>query len=111
MSRNIRILLSLAVVAIALATTVIGVLLWTVHEQTSDWALWPREVPSRVQFAGRDYNCGPDSRVDTLDRLTLQGRTAGGGDIYAQPATQSASVFIAVRTNGAVYGCNLLGAP
>ena len=111
MSRNIRILLSLSVVAIALAITIIGVRLWTVHEQTSDWALWPRDVPSRVQFAGRDYNCALDSRVDTLDGLTLQGRTAGGGHIYAQPPTQSASVFIAVRTNGGVYRCNLLGGP
>lgn len=111
MSRNIRILLSLVAAAIALAATVIGVRLWAVHEQTSDWGMWPREVPSRVQFAGHDYTCGPDARVDTVDGLATQGRTAGGGDIYAQRPTLSPSVFITVRTNGGDYRCNLLGEP
>ncbi|PYI64375.1 hypothetical protein CVV68_22085 [Arthrobacter livingstonensis] len=99
------------VAAMAVAATFIGVRLWTVHEQTSDWALWPREVPSKVQFAGRDYNCGPVGRADTLNGLIFQGRTAGGGDIYAQPRKSDARVFIAVRTNGGVYMCNLLGGP
>jgi hypothetical protein len=111
MSRNPRILLTLVIAAIAVATTVIGVRLWTVHEQTSDWALWPREVPSKVQFAGRDYTCGPVARAGTLDGLTLQGHTAGAGDIYARPSASSPSLSIAVRANGGIYICDLLGGP
>jgi len=111
MSRNIRILMTFVVAVMVVAAIAVGVRLWTVHEQTSDWALWPREVPSKVQFAGRDYNCGAVGRGETLYDLTLQGHTAGGGDIYAQLPKPDASVFIAVRTNGGVYKCNLLGAP
>lgn len=111
MSRKSRVLLTLVVAAMAVAATVIGVRLWTVHEQTSDWALWPRAVPSKVQFAGRDYSCGPVARAGTVDGLTLQGRTAGAGDIYARPSAPDPSPSIAVRAKGGIYICDLLGGP
>jgi hypothetical protein len=47
--------------------------------------LSPKEIPSKVQFAGREYNCGPDPRPADHDTagLTEQGRTVGWAEILA----------------------------
>lgn len=113
MSRGTRIALSLTVSALVLAGVLIGVRLWNVHLQTSDWVLSPKEVPSKVQFAGREYNCGPDAQPSEHDvtGLTSQGRTAGGAEILAQPPTTEARVFIVVRTGQGTFGCDLMGGP
>lgn len=97
----------LAVVLMGMA-----VQLWSVHQTTSDWALWPKAVPSRVQFADRDYQCGPDPAPSgrSTDGLAKHGITAGGGDIYAPPAGGTAT-WIVVAADGATYTCNLLGGP
>lgn len=63
MGRTNRIGLALACLVVVLAFLSAGSRLISVHQETSDWALWPRVVPSKVQFAGRDYNCGPDARA------------------------------------------------
>ena len=62
-----------------LAGVLASVRLWSVHQQTSDWVLSPNAVPSKVQFADREYNCGPDPRPadHELSALTSQGKTAG----------------------------------
>jgi hypothetical protein len=66
-----------------------------------------------VQFAGREYNCGPDPQpvVDDLSTLTSQGRTAGGGEIFAQEPPAEARVFIVVKTGQGAFGCDLMGGP
>lgn len=93
MSRHIRILLSVALGAMVVAATVVGVRLWTVHEQTADWALWPREAPSKVQFAGRDYSCGPaaEAGIRAVDGMTIQGRTPAAAISTPRPAPAPAS--------------------
>lgn len=98
---------------LALAGCVLTGRLWGIHEQTSDWVLWPREVPSKVQFAGREYNCGPDpepARTD-VSLLTVQGKTVGGAEILAAPSSDEARVFIVVRTAERNVACGLLGGP
>jgi hypothetical protein len=92
-----------------------GVRLWTVHRMTSDWTLWPKEVPSKVQFAGRDFNCGPNPApsTHTLDGLSMRGQTAGGADVYTvEPGMgQSTVTWILVKTDIATYSCGLMGGP
>src|SRR5881392_901802 len=105
MSRGTRIALSLIVSALVLAGVLAGVRLWNVHQQTSDWVLSPKAVPSKVQFSGREYNCGPDPKPAehaTTD-LTSQGRTAGGAEIYAQPRSAETRVFIVVQTDQGTF--------
>lgn len=113
MSRGMRIAFSLVLSALVLAGVLVGTRLWNVHQQTSDWVLSPKEVPSKVQFAGREYNCGPDPRATKRDvsALTSQGRTAGGGEILAQQPSAEAKVFIVVRTSEGAFGCDLMGGP
>jgi hypothetical protein len=93
----------------------VGVRLWTVHEMTSDWTLWPKEVPSKVQFAGRDFNCGPNPAPSTrtLDGLSRRGTTAGGADIYTVESGmgQITVTSILVKTNIATYSCGIVGGP
>jgi hypothetical protein len=113
MSRGTQIALTLIVSVLVLAGVLAGVRLWSVHQQTSDWVLSPKEVPSRVQFADREYNCGPDPRPTDhdLSALTSQGTTAGGGAIFAQQPSAEARVFIVVRTDKGAFGCGLMGGP
>ncbi|BAS18408.1 hypothetical protein AHiyo8_pI67120 (plasmid) [Arthrobacter sp. Hiyo8] len=100
---------------IVVALVVVGVRVWDVHQMTSDWALWPKEVPSKVQFANRDYKCGanPMPNTHSLDGLTKRGKTAGGADIYsASPGTQSGTAtWIVIMTGQATYTCDLMGGP
>ena len=102
-----------AVFLVGLGT--VGVRLWTVHQMTSDWTLWPKEVPSKVQFAGRDFNCGPNPAPSTrtLDGLSLRGKTAGGADIYiVEPGPGQITVTsILVKTDIATYSCGVMGGP
>jgi hypothetical protein len=92
-----------------------AVQLWNVHRMTSDWTLWPKEVPSKVQFANRDYQCGPNPVPDTrsLEGLAERGKTAGGADIYtAEPGTLGGAVtWVVVKTEAGAYACDLLGGP
>ncbi|MDI2036599.1 hypothetical protein [Paenarthrobacter nitroguajacolicus] len=113
MSRGTRITLLLLVTGAAVAGTLAGVRLWNVHQQTSDWVWSPKEIPSKVQFAGREYNCGPDPSPTKQDvsALTPQGRTAGGGEILAKEPSTQARVFIVVRTRDGAFGCGLMGGP
>jgi hypothetical protein len=103
---------SLVAVTVLAGLLVLGQL-WSVHQQTSDWALWPKEIPSRVQFAGRDYDCGPTPVIahHDLSGMTRQGTTAGGAEILAEPPSGEARVFILVRTAKGTFGCGLLGGP
>ena len=105
--------MSVIVSALVLAGVLAGVRLWSVHQQTSDWVLSPKEVPSKVQFAGREYDCGPvpkPAEHDTTD-LTSQDKTAGGAEIFAQPPFTEARVFIVVRVGESAFGCGLMGGP
>jgi hypothetical protein len=113
MSRGKAITLSLTCASLVIAGVVAAVRLWNVHQQTSDWVLSPKEVPSNAQFADREYNCGPDAKPSEHDMtgLTSQGRTAGGAEIFAQPPSSSARVFIIVRTDQGAFGCDLMGGP
>lgn len=113
MSRATRIALSLIVSVLVLAGILAGVRLWSVHQQTSDWVLSPKEVPSKVQFADREYDCGPDpqSAEHGVSALTSQGRTAGGGEIFAQQPSAQARSFIVVQTGKGAFGCGLIGGP
>ncbi|WP_052207420.1 hypothetical protein [Sinomonas humi] len=98
-----------------IGVTSAGIQLWNVHRMTSDWMLWPKAVPSKVQFADRDYQCGPNPVPNThsLEGLTKQGRTAGGADIYAadQGAQNSTVTWIVIATGPATYACDLMGGP
>jgi hypothetical protein len=113
MSLGKAIALSLIFSSLVLAGVLAGVRLWNVHQQTSDWVLSPKEVPSKVQFADREYNCGPDAKPAEHDMtgLTSQGRTAGGAEIFAQSPSAEARVFIIVRTDQGTFGCDLMGGP
>lgn len=99
--------------AVVLAGLLVGVRLWMLHEKTSDWTLWPDEVPSKVQFAGREYNCGPAPAAVAHDvrGLTVQAATLGGAEILAEAPSHEARVFIAVRTAEGTFGCSLMGGP
>lgn len=86
-----------------------------VHQSTSDWALWPKEVPSKVQFSGRDFDCGsnPSPSTRSLGGLTLQGTTAGGAEIYAAtpPPGWTVVTSILVKAHGGTFTCRLMGGP
>ncbi|GGH89672.1 hypothetical protein ACFFGR_11790 [Arthrobacter liuii] len=99
--------------AIALAGVLAAWRLWSIHQQTSDWVLWPKAIPSKVQFAGREYNCGPTPQPAQRDviGMTMQGKTAGGAEILAEPSSGEARVFIIVKTADRTVGCGLLGGP
>lgn len=115
MKRGKRIAIWALCAALLFGIGAVGVRLWTVHQMTSDWTLWPKEVPSKVQFAGRDFNCGPNPAPSTrtLDGLRLRGKTAGGADIYtAESATGQITVTsILVKTDIATYSCGIMGGP
>jgi hypothetical protein len=103
-----------AVLVIVLAP--VGIRLWEVHLLTSDWTLTPKEVPSKVQYDDREFNCGPDAKPRpgrTLDGLTVRGKTAGGADIYAAdpPPGNSVVTAISIRTADAIFVCDLMGGP
>ncbi|MDQ0769935.1 hypothetical protein QF031_002684 [Pseudarthrobacter defluvii] len=104
---------SLIVAVLVLAGLLVVWRLWSIHQQTSDWVLWPNEVPSKVQFAGREYNCGPTPEPPHQDvtRLTVQGVTAGGAQILAEAPSNEARVFIVVKTAERTVACGLLGGP
>lgn len=110
-----------AAVAAALVIILIpvGNRLWEVHQQTWDWTLTPntpKEVPSKVQYDDREFNCGPDAKPwpgRKLDGLTVRGRTAGGADVYAAdpPPGNSVVTSISIRTTEGVFVCDLMGGP
>lgn len=110
--RNVGVAFGVLVAAVLISA---AVQLWNVHRTTSDWALWPKMVPSKVQFANRDYQCGPNPAPGTrsLDGLTKQGKTAGGGDIYAArlEGPDLTATWIVVATQTATYTCDLIGGP
>lgn len=91
----------------------VGVQLWNVHQLTSDWLLWPKAVPSKVPFASRDYQCGPNPVPFTrsFDGLTVQSKTAGGADIYAIAPGNGTATWIVIKTDRTTYTCNLVGGP
>ncbi|MFK0003622.1 hypothetical protein [Paenarthrobacter sp. NPDC090522] len=111
--RRTRVALVVIVAVVLLVGAFAAIRLWSVHQETSDWVFAPKEVPSKVQFAGREYNCGPDPRPTKYDigLLSLQGLTARGGVIFAQEPSSSARVFIVVRTSEGAFGCDLMGGP
>lgn len=105
-----------AAVVLLIVLVPIGIRLWTVYLQTSDWTLWPKEVPSKVQYDDREFNCGPDAKPRpgrTLDGLTIRGKTAGGADIYAAepPPGESVVTSFSIRTAEGVFTCDLMGGP
>ncbi|ACL42081.1 hypothetical protein Achl_4130 (plasmid) [Pseudarthrobacter chlorophenolicus A6] len=111
-----RVAVAAGAVTLAAVLAAVGVRLWNVHLQTSDWTLTPREVPSKVQYDAREFNCGPDAKPRpgrTLDGLTVRGKTAGGADIYAAepPPGDSVVTFISIRTADGVFVCDLMGGP
>ena len=89
--------------------------MWKIHELTWDWVLTPKKVPTRVQYANRDFICRPDAKPHalSLDGLALRGKTAGGGDIYATEPSPGESVVvgIAIKTDGGFVTCSLSGGP
>lgn len=113
--RRVAWVASAAAVGLAVVLTLVGLRLWQVHEQTWDWTLWPKEVPSKVQYAERDFHCGqnPAPRERSLEGLEVRGKTAGGADIYAaEPVAGSTVVtFIAIKTADGVFTCGLSGGP
>ena len=101
---------------LVVALVPVGVRLYEVHQLTWDWTLIPKEVPSKVQYDGREFNCGQDARPRpgrTLDGLTVRGKTAGGGDIYAAepPPGESVVTSVSIRTADGVFTCDLMGGP
>ena len=107
-----------AAVAVALVIVLVpaGVRLYEVHQQTWDWTLTPKEVPSKVQYDDREFNCGPDAKPRpgrTLDGLTVRGKTAGGADIYAAdpPPGNSVVTSVSILTAQGVFVCGLMGGP
>lgn len=106
------VVLSAVMVAVVIA---IGLRLWDIHQTTSGWTLWPKAVPSKVQFANRDYQCGPNPTPETrsLDGLTKEGSTIGGADIYAtaQGPHSGPVTWVVLKTDKATYTCDLLGGP
>jgi len=122
MGKANRLGLALAALVAVLALISAGSRLVTVHQQTSDWALWPRAVPSKVQFAGRDYSCRTDAKLvaaaddgalgpgdAVLLGLAVRGKTAGGADIYA--AADAVPASIRVLAGDGVYSCTRMGGP
>ena len=92
---------------------VLGFRMWTVHEQTWDWALWPREVPKKAQFAGRDLYCGDNpepvapGEEHFVAGMSVQGKTAGGGEILSH--TPEVGIYIGIKATDGIYGCTLMG--
>ncbi|GHG54436.1 hypothetical protein GCM10012320_25690 [Sinomonas cellulolyticus] len=115
MKRGKRVAGAVLAAVIVVALAVVGIQAWNVHQMTSDWALWPKAVPSKVQFSHRDYQCGsnPTPITRSLEGLAKRGRTAGGADIYAAgPDAPSGTVtWIVIAANRATYTCNLMGGP
>lgn len=113
MDLGLRAVLASAGVIVALGGSFLGGRVWSIHQQTSDWVLWPKEVPSKVQFAGREYNCGPRPEPVRTDfsNLTAQGTTAGGAEILALASTDEDRVFIVVKAADGSVGCGLMGGP
>ncbi|KHL04185.1 hypothetical protein LK10_06390 [Sinomonas humi] len=102
-------------IVVVVAVVVVTARFWAVHQSTSDWVLWPKEVPSKVQFSGRDFDCRstPSPSTQSLDGLTMQGKTAGGADIYAaaRPAGRDVVASILVKAHGGTFTCRLMGGP
>jgi hypothetical protein len=101
--------------AVCVALVAAGVQLWNVHQMTSDWVFWPKAIPSKVQFAGRDYQCGPNPVPSTrsLDGLTRQGTTDGGADIFAADpgSRRGTATWIVAKTEDEASTCDLMGSP
>ncbi len=81
------------------------------HAATADW--WPKAIPTRVQYDGRDFTCGNDPhKLDASQAtgLVARGRTIGGGTIYA-PARDGRPSGVVVRDGNRFYWCSLSGGP
>lgn len=97
--------------AFAVLGGVIG--LYLLHGATADW--WPKAVPTRVQYDGRDFSCLDGGRPRVVSSAALtgllpRGRTIGGGVIYAPPGDQL-PFGILVSADGEVRACSLSGGP
>ena len=96
-----------------LALAAAGTRMYMVHEQTWDWRLWPREVPERVQFGGRDFNCGEHSKPQLtadeglLTGMSVYGKTAGGAEIFSLSAEPG--IHIGVKATDGTHLCALMG--
>ncbi|WP_422934221.1 hypothetical protein [Sinomonas sp. P47F7] len=79
---------------------------------TSDWTLWPKAVPSKVQFADRDFVCGstPLPSTRSPEGLSLQGKTAGGADFYASAPgpDKAAATSILIKAQTGTFNCALV---
>lgn len=98
-------------VAFGVLGAVFGVL--QLHTATADW--WPKAVPTRAQYDGRDFSCldGGRPRVvpsSALGGMVPRGRTLGGGVIYAPPGDRL-PLGILVAADGEVRACSLSGGP
>jgi hypothetical protein len=82
-----------------------GFFLIMVHDATADW--WPSTIPTRVQFTGRNYDCGHANAHGSTAHLHKLGHTIGGGTIYAHSAAPDA--FIVVKASDIVRYCPLNG--
>lgn len=81
-----------------------GIALLKVHEATANW--WPSAIPTRVQYAGRNYTCfgaGPGFTTG----LPARGHTIGGGIIFA-PSVEP-DTFIVVSDGKRIVECPLSG--
>lgn len=107
-----RVVMGTAILAaLALAAGAVG--LYQLHAATAGW--WPKAVPTRVQYDGRDFNCLDGGRPVTVPRSALagqeaRGRTIGGGTIYAPPG-DDLPIGIVVVAGGEVRACSLSGGP
>ena len=73
----------------------LGVRVWLVHDQTWDWRLNPKAAPAKVVYEGRDYRPGGD--VARLENgVERDGRTSGGGIIYATPGDLTSMVIYVI---------------
>jgi hypothetical protein len=110
----VRISLRWAVgVPVVIAMVCLGALLlrlYQVHEQGWEWRLSPSAAPPRISFDGRDY-LGSPAPAGVPARDVQQGRTPGGGVIFANRDLSLTQTVIWVKTASGSFVYSLQGGP
>lgn len=100
---------------LALVALGLGIRLVQVHDQTRDWRLALAAAPTLLKFRGHDF-----LRVGTLNQrqlavqgsITVDGQTAGGGQIFVPAAAVSdpaSTPSLVVSADGLSYGYTMTG--
>jgi hypothetical protein len=101
--------LSAAVALVCVAALLIR--LYQVHDQGWEWRLSASAAPPRILFDGRSYLRASEPALRVPSREVQQGRTPGGGVIFADDDSSLTQTVVWVETADDTFVYALQGGP